>query len=149
MPALQAALLGIGLGIVGSCTPPDPAAMGDPQKVPAPAESAGTFEASEGNLATPPEALCRISYGDESRAKAGLKLQSRVGDISLYSEPGGLLCSEPAGLKGDCQIVRGKTVIVAQAGRPDARIEALTSAPYMVYGPDGVRCSPPPPPVPR
>ena len=88
--------------------------------------------------------LCRIRYGDETEAKAALPVQGRVGAITLYADPGGLLCSEPAGLRGDCQVVKGKTVIVAQAGRPDARIEALTPAPYMVYGPEGVRCAPPP-----
>jgi hypothetical protein len=147
MAAWRTALLGIGLGLAGGCAPPDPAA--NSQKVPVSAEAPGAIAVGEGNIAARPEALCRISYGDESKAKTGLKLQFRVGDISLYSEPGGLLCSEPAGFKGDCQIVRGKTIVAAQAGKPDARIEALTAAPYLVYGPDGVRCSPPPPPVPR
>ena len=93
------------------------------------------------------EPLCEIRYGDESEAKARLELQGRVGGISLYSERGGLLCSEPAGLRGDCQVVRGKEVVVAQAGKPDARIEALSAEVYMNYGPEGVSCAPPPPAV--
>ena len=91
------------------------------------------------------KALCRMIAGDETKAKGQLELVGRVGALSFYSERGGLLCSEPAGLSGDCQIVRGKTVIVSRNGNRDVRIEALTPAPYLLYGQDYLRCSEPPP----
>lgn len=159
---MRAAAVAAALAAVG-CTAPEPAASSPPQNDRVGTETAGAVAPEDNRFASPhpppadtkagdsgqaaAAALCRITYGDETKAKAALKLQGKIGDVSLYAEPGGLLCSEPAGLKGDCQVVRGKTVIVAQAGKPDARIEALTAAPYMNYGPDGVRCAPPPPPV--
>ena len=94
-------------------------------------------------------ALCRITHGNEAAAKARLPQQFRVGELVFHAERGALLCSEPAGLGGDCQIIRGRTVIVARAGQPDIRVEAIAAAPYLIYGPDGVRCSPPAPPVRR
>jgi hypothetical protein len=97
-------------------------------------------------------ALCRLTAVPEGSGRAGLKLEGQAGNVSLYAEPGGLICSEPSATGGDCQIVQGRKVTVAQAGRDDIRVEALSPSPYLIYGESvsgGVRCTRGPATVPR
>lgn len=84
---------------------------------------------------------CTFSEVKGAISTEGLELEGAIGGVALYSERKGLLCSEPAGLSGDCQIVPGKRVVVVRTGRPPVEVSALRGPAYLVYGPGRLECT--------
>lgn len=90
-----------------------------------------------------PQATGRCTFSEvPPGASARLERQGSIGDLTLYSEPGGLLCSEPAGTIGDCQIIPGRKVIAERHGRPAVAVSARQPSTYLVYGPERLDCVP-------
>ena len=91
---------------------------------------------------------CTITQVAVAGASDGMEQVGKVGDLGLFAAGADLMCSDPAGLSGDCQIAQGKTV-VAIRGDTAYRITADEPSTYLEYGPDKLECVAPPGPVTR
>src|SRR5687767_3372176 len=121
----------LALAWLPACAAPEREGLAEDNSGSAGNETAGPAGQSSTNqtAAVDPEAesrsLCHITHGDHTRLKAELEQVGQVGDLTFFADPDGFLCSEPAGLSGDCQIVRGP-VVISRPGHPDMRIEPVT-----------------------
>jgi len=89
---------------------------------------------------------CNFRKVATSEVAVNFEKIGQVGDLGFYAEGPDFICSEPVGLKGDCQIVDGKTVVVTR-GEDAFQITALKPSTYLEYGPAQLQCVDPPGPV--
>lgn len=114
-------------------------AMSDTESVAA-AEQAAAAQAPE------TDGRCTITEVAAAGASDGMEQIGSVGDLSFFANGADLMCSEPAGLVGDCQIADGKTVVLMR-GETAYRITPNEPSTYLSYGPGRIECVAPPGPV--